>query len=50
MDAQKTPNSHYNLEKEELNWWNHVPCLQSILQNYCIQNCIVLTKNRHVDQ
>ena len=34
METQKTPNSQNNLEKEEQNWCDHAPWLQTVLQNY----------------
>ena len=55
MEAQKTPNSQSNLEKEKRSWRNQVPWLQSILQSYSHQNSMVpshtkIQKYRSVEQ
>ena len=42
MEAQKTPNSQSNLEKEEWSWRNQPSWLQTILQNYSHQDSMVL--------
>ena len=46
METEKTPNSQNNLEKEEQNWRNHAPGLQTILQSYSHQNCMVLAQEQ----
>ena len=44
MDAQKTPNSQSNLEKEKRSWRNQAPRLQTILQSYSNQDSLVLAQ------
>ena len=44
MEAQKTPNSQNNLEKEEQNWRNHTSWLLTIPQSYSSQNSVELAK------
>ena len=46
METQKTLNSHNNLDKEEQNWSNHAPWLQTILQNYSNQNSMLLAQKQ----
>ena len=44
METQKTPNSQSNLEKEKRTWRNQAPRLQTILQSYSNQDCMVLAQ------
>ena len=46
MEAQKTPNSQNNLEREEQSWRNHTPRLHTILQSYINQNSMVLAQKQ----
>ena len=46
MEAQKTPNSQSNLEKEKWSWRNHAPGLQTILQSYNNQDSMVLAQKQ----
>ena len=51
METQKTLSSQSNLGKEQWNWWNQSPRLQTILQSHSHQESMVLAqKNRHLDQ
>ena len=51
MEIQIPTNSQSNLEKEEWNWWNQSPRLQTILQSHSHQESMVLAqKNRNLDQ
>ena len=45
-ETQKTPNSQSNLEKEEWNWNNQPPWLQTILQNYSHQDIMLLAQRQ----
>ena len=46
MEAQKTPNSQSNLEKEKWSWRNQSPRLQTIPQSYRNQDSIVLAQKQ----
>ena len=48
MEAQKTPNSQSNLEKEKWSWRNQAPRLQTILQSYSKQDIMVLAQKRNI--
>ena len=50
LEAQKTQNSQRHPEKEKWSWRNKAPGLQTILQNYSHQNCMVLAQDRNIDQ
>ena len=50
MEAQKTPTSQSNLEKEKQSWRNQAPWLQTILQSYSNPDSMVPAKNRNIDQ
>ena len=53
LEAQKTQNSHSHPEKEKWSWRNQAPLIQTILQYYSQQNCVVLVqkqKHRSVEQ
>ena len=43
MEAEKTPNSQGNIEKENQSWWHHNAGLQALLQSCNHQN-------RYIDQ
>ena len=43
MEKWKIPNSQSNLEKEQ-SWRNNTPWLQTILQSYSKQNCLLLAQ------
>ena len=43
-------NSQSHPEKEKWSWRNKAPGLQTILQNYSHQNCMVLAQDRNIDQ
>ena len=46
METQKTLNSQSNLEKEKQSWRNQAPHLQTILQSYSNQDCMVLAQKQ----
>ena len=46
MEKQKTPNSQSTLEKETQSWRNQTPQLQTILQSYSNQDCMVLAQKQ----
>ena len=46
METQETPNSQRNLEKEKWSWRNQAPRLQTILQSYSNEDCMVLAQNQ----
>ena len=46
METQKTPNSQSNLEKEKRSWRNQAPGLQTVLQSYSNQDCMVLAQKQ----
>ena len=46
MEAQKTPNSQSNLEKEKRRWRNQAPQLQTIPQSYSNQDSLVLAQKQ----
>ena len=46
IETQKTPNSQSNLEKEEWSWRNQPSWLQTILQCYNHQDCMVLAQKQ----
>ena len=46
METQKTPNSQSNVEKEERNWRNQDPGLQTILPGYSNQDSMVLAQKQ----
>ena len=53
MEAQKTPNSQSNLEKEKWSWRNQAPGLQTIPQSYSNEVSMVLApkqKYRSMEQ
>ena len=46
METQKTLNSQSTLEKETQSWRNQTPQLQTILQSYSNQDCMVLAQKQ----
>ena len=50
METQKTLNSQSNLEKEEWNWSNQPPWLQTIPQSYSHQESMDWHKEKNIDQ
>ena len=46
METQKTLNIQSNLGKENRQWRNQAPCLQTILQSYNHQNSMVLAQKQ----
>ena len=50
METKKTPNTQYNLKKEEKYWRYHMPWFQTILQSYSNLNSMVLAQKQDIDQ
>ena len=46
METQNTPNSQSNLKKEKQSCTNQAPRLQTILQIYSNQDCMVLAQKQ----
>ena len=50
VEAEKTPNSQRNIEKENQCWRHHHAGFQAVLQSCDYQDGVLSAQNRHIDQ